>query len=50
MSINKVRSRLYTTAKILGDVNAVQKHHVAQRLGRRIAGKYASRLMNNIFR
>ena len=48
--INKVRNVLYTSAKVLGDVNAVQKNKVPQRIGRRIAGKYASRIMNNIFR
>jgi hypothetical protein len=48
--INKVRNVLYTSAKVLGDVNAVEKGKVPQRIGRRIAGKYASRIMNSIFR
>lgn len=48
--INKVRGVLYGTAKVLGDVNAVQKGKISQRIGRRIAGKYASKIMNNIFK
>jgi len=50
MTINKVRNVLYNSAKVLGDVNAVQRGKIPQRIGRRIAGKYASRIMNNIFR
>jgi hypothetical protein len=50
MTINKVRNVLYTSAKVLGDVNAIEKNKVPRRLARRIAGKYAGRLMNNIFR
>ena len=39
MSINKVRSALYTLAKLLGDVNAVVKGKVGQRIVRRAVGK-----------
>ena len=48
--INKVRSVLYTSAKVLGDVNAVQKGKIPQRIARRTVGKYASKIMNNIFK
>jgi hypothetical protein len=48
--INKVRNVLYTSAKVLGDVNAVEKGKIPQRIGRRIVGKYSARLLNSIFR
>jgi hypothetical protein len=50
MTINQVRNVLYKSAKYLGDVNAIEKNEIPRRLARRIVGKYASRLMNNIFR
>ena len=43
MSINKIRSLLYKTAKFLGDVNAVRKGKIKQRIKNRIVGKYASK-------
>lgn len=39
MSINKIRSFLYKSAKILGDVNAVKKGTIGKRIARRAAGK-----------
>ena len=50
MTINKVRNVLYTSAKVLGDANAIEKNKVPQRIARRIAGKYSARLLNSIFR
>ncbi|MEH7392183.1 hypothetical protein [Bacillus sp. JJ1474] len=50
MSINKIRSMLYGTAKILGDVNAVKKGKIGKRIVRRIAGKSTSRLLRNLFK
>ncbi|MGB9664506.1 MAG: hypothetical protein ACPL25_06270 [Ignavibacteria bacterium] len=50
MTINKVRSILYLIARILGDVNAVQKGKIGQRIGRRVLGKFFGRLMRNIFK
>jgi hypothetical protein len=38
MSINKVRSLLYRLGRLLGDVSAVEKGKVPQRVERRIAG------------
>ena len=38
-SINATRSILYTIAKLLGDLNAIQKGRVGKRVGRRVAGK-----------
>ncbi|WP_273130027.1 hypothetical protein [Bacillus weihaiensis] len=48
MSINKIRSLLYGSAKILGDVNAVKKGKIGQRIGRRIVGKITGRLMGRL--
>ena len=50
MSINKVRSVLYALAKLLGDVNAIQKDKIATRIGRRLAGKITGRLLGRLFR
>jgi hypothetical protein len=50
MSINKTRSVLYKLAKLLGDVNAVQKGKIGQRIGRRITGKIIGRLLGRFFK
>jgi hypothetical protein len=50
MSINKLRSFLYGTAKILGDVNAVKKGKIGKRIARRTAGKVTSKFMNKLFK
>jgi len=43
--LNKIRSVLYTSAKIFGDVNAIHKGKTSQRLKNRIVGKITSRLI-----
>lgn len=48
--INKIRGVLYFLAKILGDINAVQKGKIGQRIVRRGAGKITGRLLSKIFR
>lgn len=48
--INAIRSLLYFVARILGDVNAVQKGKIGQRIGRRVAGKATGRLFGKFFR
>ncbi|MCL6495396.1 MAG: hypothetical protein K6T54_11545 [Ignavibacterium sp.] len=50
MSINKIRTILYLLAKILGDVNAVQKGKIGQRIVRRAAGRTTGLLLHKIFR
>jgi len=50
VSINTVRSVLYALAKLLGDVNAIQKGKIAPRIGRRLAGKITGRLLGRLFR
>ncbi len=44
-----VRSWLYRIARLMGDVNAVEKRKVARRVGRRAAGKATGRLFRRIF-
>jgi hypothetical protein len=50
VSINKTRGFLYWMARLLGDVNAVQKGKVGRRVGRRIAGRQTGRLLGRLFR
>ena len=50
MSISKIRGILYFMAKLLGDINAVRRGTIGQRIGRRLAGKVTGRLMGKLFR
>ena len=50
MSISSTRSLLYQLARLLGDVNAVQKHKVGKRIARRAAGKMTGRALGRMFR
>nr|WGD93681.1 hypothetical protein P5629_08710 [Bacillus subtilis] len=50
MNINKIRSALYKSAKILGDVNATKNGTLGKRLARRAAGKATNKLMRNLFK
>ena len=49
-NINKVRSFLYSLAKLLGDVNAVKKGKVGKRIGRRVVGKEAGKTIWKLFK
>lgn len=48
MTINKIRNVLYAAARIPGDVNAVKKGKIGERIFRRLAGKVSSRIINKI--
>jgi hypothetical protein len=50
MSINRVRSLLYRLARLLGDVNAVEKGKVPQRVERQIVGRMTARILGKLFR
>ena len=50
MSINKTRGLLYTIARILGDINAVQKGRVGRRVGRRVTGRVTGRGLRRLFK
>jgi hypothetical protein len=45
-----IRSLLYLIARLMGDVNAVQKGKVGRRIGRRAAGKLTGRGLGKLFR
>jgi len=53
MTLSQFRSKLYTLAKILGDVQAATHSKpgkaIPKRIGRRIAGKITGRLMGSLF-
>jgi hypothetical protein len=48
VSISKVRGLLYRLG--LGDVNAIEKGKVPQRVERRIAGRFMGRILGKLFR
>lgn len=50
MSINKIRSLMYGSAKILGDVNAVKRGTIGKRIVRRIVGKITGRMMGKFIK
>jgi len=45
-----LRSSLYKVAKIMGDVNAVQKGKVGKRVARRAAGKATGRTLRKLIK
>ena len=45
-----LRSLLYKAARLLGDVNAVEKGKVPQRVKRRIVGRAFGRILGRLFR
>ena len=51
--LRTIRSNLYKTGKVLGDLQAVgsgKPSRVAKRVGRRVAGKSLGKLMRKLFR
>jgi hypothetical protein len=50
VSISSTRSMLYKLARVLGDVNAVQKGKVGKRVARRAAGRMTGRALGRMFR
>jgi len=45
-----MRSFLYKLARLMGDVNAVKKGRVGQRIGRRAVGRATGRSMRRLFK
>ncbi len=45
-----IRSLLYWLARILGDVNAVRRGRIGQRIVRRVAGKATGRALRKTLR
>lgn len=50
MSLSKIRSLLYRTARLLGDVNAVRRGTVGKRIVRRAAGRGTSRILRKLLK
>ncbi|MBL3636850.1 hypothetical protein [Bacillus subtilis] len=50
MRINKIRSLLYKSARILGDVNAAKNGTLGNRVARRAAGKATGKIFRSIFK
>jgi hypothetical protein len=50
VSINKTRSMLYKTARVLGDVNALNRGKVGKRVARRVVGRATGRQLGRLFR
>ena len=50
MNTTKTRGLLYLIARLLGDVNAVEKGRVGKRIARRAAGKVTGRGLGGPFR
>lgn len=50
LTVGKIRGGLYKTGKYLGDINAVMRGTILQRIVRRIMGSWASRLMSALLR
>ncbi|WP_189319283.1 hypothetical protein [Bacillus atrophaeus] len=50
MKLNKIRSALYKSARILGDVNAAKNGTLGKRIARRAAGKATNKLLRNLFK
>lgn len=49
-SLGKIRSMLYKSARVLGDVNAVKRGKVGKRLARRAAGRVTGRGLGRLFK
>ena len=45
-----LRSLLYASARLLGDVNAIRRGTVLKRIARRAAGKVTGRALGRLFR
>lgn len=45
-----IRSFLYALARLMGDINAIQKGTIGKRVQRRIAGKITGRMLGKLFR
>jgi len=48
LNISKIRTVLYTAARLLGDVNAVKKGKIGQRILRRISGRLMGKILNKL--
>lgn len=49
-SLNKFRNLLYRLARALGDINAVKKGKIGQRIGRRAIGRFIGQILGRLFK
>jgi hypothetical protein len=50
VSISKFHGLLCRLGRLLGDVNAVEKGKVPQRVERRLVGRFTARILGKLFR
>jgi hypothetical protein len=50
MNISGFRSLLYWLAQILGDLQAIRKDRIGQRVLRRTAGKVTGKMLSRLFK
>jgi hypothetical protein len=50
MSLSSFRGVLYKLARLLGDINAIEKGRIPRRIVRRMAGKATGRLLGKPFK
>ena len=50
LTIGKIRTFLYSSAKILGDVNAIKRNKIGTRVTNRVTGKVSSRARSYLSR
>jgi len=50
MTIGKIRTILYKSARVLGDIQAVRKNRIGQRIVNRVLGKVAGRILGRLRR
>ncbi len=48
--LNQIRSALYFLARVLGDVNAIRRGRIAQRIVRRGVGRATGRVIGRLLR
>tara|TARA_Y100000741_G_C18039276_1_gene471652 strand:- start:18 stop:179 length:162 start_codon:yes stop_codon:yes gene_type:complete len=48
--ISNIRSILYKSGKILGDIQAIRNKRIGKRIGYRIVGKFSSKLFGKFFK
>ena len=50
ITIGKIRSLLYKSAKLLGDVNSIKRGTIGKRVTNRVIGKVSGRISSKISR
>ena len=48
ITIGKIRTVMYKSAKFLGDLNAIKTNTIAQRASNRVLGKFSGRIIPNV--